>query len=74
MTSMKTGTGWTRGETHPKDVHWYAPKIPSAMLDPTVREVFETYSGIPADEVESHIYKIVRRSSANKLDSSKSDS
>lgn len=41
-----------------KAVPWYQPKVGSS-LTPAGRQLLETYSGIPASEVEDHIYKIV---------------
>ncbi|KAI4260712.1 MAG: hypothetical protein L6R42_003916, partial [Xanthoria sp. 1 TBL-2021] len=40
-----------------KDVPWYQYKVGSS-LTPAGRQLLETYSGIPASEVEEHIYKI----------------
>ncbi|KAI4217984.1 MAG: hypothetical protein L6R36_009179, partial [Xanthoria steineri] len=40
-----------------KEVPWYQPKLGSS-LTPAGRQLLETYSGIPASEVEDHIYKI----------------
>ncbi|KAI4236487.1 MAG: hypothetical protein LQ349_002514 [Xanthoria aureola] len=40
-----------------KAVPWYQPKVGSS-LTPAGRQLLETYSGIPASEVEDHIYKI----------------
>ena len=41
-----------------KDVPYYHSKIGSS-LTPAGRQLFETYSRVPASEVEAHIYKIV---------------
>lgn len=41
-----------------KTVGWYEPTL-GEKLTPSARELFEAYSKIPADEVESHVYKIV---------------
>ncbi|KAF4634146.1 hypothetical protein G7Y89_g3962 [Cudoniella acicularis] len=40
-----------------KDVPWYNPDIGNKLGD-SARELLETYSKIPADEVEEHVYKI----------------
>lgn len=42
-----------------KDVPWFQSKIGSS-LTPAGRSLLEAYSGIPASEVEAHIYKTVR--------------
>ena len=42
-----------------KDWSWYHSSIGN-KLTPECRELFESYARIPADKVESHIYKIVR--------------
>jgi SAM-dependent methyltransferase len=42
-----------------KDVPWYNDSIGS-QLGPSARKLLEEYSHIPVDQVESHIYAIVR--------------
>ena len=42
-----------------KDVPWFQSTLGSS-LTPAGRSLLETYSGIPASEVEAHIYKTVR--------------
>lgn len=44
-----------KGDTN---VPWYANSI-GARLGKSARELLENYSKIPADEVESHVFKIV---------------
>ena len=44
--------------TREKDVPWYNPNLGDKLSAPA-RELLENYSGIPAGEVEAHIYKIV---------------
>lgn len=41
-----------------KDVPWFQSKLGSS-LTPAGRSLLEVYSGIPASEVEAHIYKTV---------------
>jgi hypothetical protein len=41
-----------------KDVPWYNPDI-GDKLGSSARELLESYSKIPAGEVEDHVYKIV---------------
>ena len=41
-----------------KDVPWYNPHLGKKLGD-SVRELLETYSKIPAEDVEDHVYKIV---------------
>src|ERR1700761_8860185 len=45
-------------ETRDKDVPWYNPSLDQKLAAST-RELLETYSKIPADQVENHVYKIV---------------
>jgi len=40
-----------------KTVPWYNPDLGS-KLTPSARQLFETYSKIPSDSVEDHVYKI----------------
>jgi hypothetical protein len=42
-----------------KDVPWYKPDIGNKLGD-SARQLLESYSGIPAEEVEEHVHKIVR--------------
>ena len=42
-----------------RDVPWFQSKLGSS-LTPAGRSLLENYSGIPASEVETHIYKTVR--------------
>jgi hypothetical protein len=42
-----------------KNVPWYNPSL-GAKLTPSARQLFETYSKIPAESVDDHVYKIVR--------------
>ena len=44
-----------------KEVPWFKSELGSS-LTPAGRALLETYSGIPASEVEAHIYKNVSRS------------
>jgi hypothetical protein len=44
--------------TRAKNVAWYSETI-DRLGDPT-RKPLEKYSKVPADEVEAHIYKVVR--------------
>jgi hypothetical protein len=46
---------------------WYLEEIES--LPEETREVFEKYSGIAPDEVEKHIYEVVRSLGAHSLTS-----
>lgn len=41
-----------------KNVPWYIPSLDEKLI-PSTRELFESYSKIPANEVENHVYKIV---------------
>ena len=41
-----------------RNVPWFHSKLGSS-LTPAGRSLLETYSGIPASEVEAHIYKTV---------------
>ena len=53
-----------------KNVPWFQSKL-DASLTPAGRALFETYSGIPAAEVEAHIFKNVSHlssSSSHQLD------
>lgn len=43
-----------------RDVPWYAVELHDS-LSPNTRKLLEEYSHIPADEVEKHVYEIVRR-------------
>lgn len=47
-----------------KDVPWYQSKVGSS-LTPAGRQLLETYGGIPASEVEEHIYKIASHPSTS---------
>jgi hypothetical protein len=49
----------TRIGSRDKDVPWYTDSIGS-RLGPSARKLLEEYSHIPADQVESHIYAVVR--------------
>jgi len=51
-------TSTPRVGSHDKSVPWYRDSLPASKLSPQVRDLFETYSKIPADEVESHVYKL----------------
>jgi hypothetical protein len=42
-----------------KEVPWYNPNLGDKLGD-SARALLENYSGIPAGEVEAHVYKIVR--------------
>lgn len=42
-----------------KDVPWYSSDMGNKLGD-SARELLEKYSKIPADEVESHVYAVVR--------------
>ena len=41
-----------------KDVAWYFKEFPE--LSPAGRDLFENYSHIPPDKIESHVLEIVR--------------
>jgi hypothetical protein len=41
-----------------KDVLWYNPNLGKKLGD-SARELLESYSKIPAEDVENHVYKIV---------------
>ena len=41
-----------------KDVPWYNPNLGQKLGD-SARELLESYSKIPADDVEDHVYRIV---------------
>jgi hypothetical protein len=47
-----------RIQAHDKAVPWYNPSL-GYRLTRSTRELLETYSNIPADEVENHVHKIV---------------
>ena len=44
-------------DQYSKDVPWYFKEL--ADLSPACRELFESYSHIPPEEVDSHIYELV---------------
>lgn len=48
--------------TRDKDVPWYTTSI-GEQLGPAARDLLEKYARLAPEEVESHIYKIVRPSS-----------
>ncbi len=48
----------TEGDHYSKDVPWYFKEL--ANLSPACRELFENYSHVPPEEVDSHIYELVR--------------
>ncbi len=45
-------------DQYSKDVPWYLKEL--ANLSPACRELFENYSHVPPEEVNSHIYELVR--------------
>jgi hypothetical protein len=55
--------GAVKGDTN---VPWYANSI-GTRLGKTARQLLENYSKIPADEVESHVFKIVSFSHVKSL-------
>ena len=50
-------------DQYSKDVSWYSKEIEG--LNPACRELLERYSHIPPDEVEQHVFEIVRLTSTS---------
>lgn len=48
----------TQADRFSKNVPWYHKEIEE--FRPAGRELFENYSHIPPDEIESHVFEIVR--------------
>jgi len=58
MSNQKDVTKQGAKVSRSKDVPWFQARIGSS-LTPAGRQLFEDYGGLPASEVEDHIYKIV---------------
>ena len=52
-----TVAGHEELQSRSRDVNWYVKDLPE--LPPATQELFEKYSGIPADKVKKHVYDIV---------------
>ena len=48
-----------------RDVAWYNPELTS--VPSAAREILEHYSKIPVDEIERHVFDIVRYSKSRKV-------
>ena len=58
MSTQKGSTIQGANVSRSKNVPYFHSEIGSS-LTPAGRQLFETYSRLPASEVEAHIYKIV---------------
>ena len=58
LSNQKDFTKQGANVSRTKDVPYFRSKI-NFSLTPAGRQLFETYSRIPASEVEAHIYKFV---------------
>lgn len=45
-------------QSRSRNVNWYKPKLEE--VPQAFREVLEQYSGIPPDQVQSHVFDVVR--------------
>ena len=59
VSSMSPASKFDLAETDSKEVLWWDPEIGN-RLPPQVRHFFEDYSGIPEDQLLSHLHEIVR--------------
>lgn len=52
------------GGSNDKDVPWFTKDVDDSNIGEAARELLETYSGIPAEEVLPHVLAIVRNKAA----------
>jgi hypothetical protein len=46
--------------TRTKDAPWYVGELRDGDIWPECRELLQKYSGIPADQVDKHVFDVVR--------------